>query len=116
MANRLRAKESELEARLQKGQSFALDQDRRVLELQKKFADSERVVGDLRKELRDLKHAHNTELIRLEASHKDKIKELRQMLDQYRVQMANLERLSKQNMDFIESARANAKTKKPAVQ
>ena len=38
------------------------------------------------------------------------------MLDQYRVQMANLERISKQNMDFIESTRANTKSKKPAAQ
>ena len=70
----------------------------------------------MRKELRDLKHAHNAELARLEATHKGKVKELRQMLDQYRMQMGNLERISKQNMDFIESARANAKSKTSVVQ
>lgn len=84
-ANRARAREQELEARIQKGQSCALDQDRRVLELQKKLSESERDVDDLRKELRDLKHAHNAELARLEATHKAQVKELRQMLDQYRM-------------------------------
>ena len=64
------------------------------------------MVQDLRRDLRELKHAHNAELARLDETHKGKIRELKQMLDQYRVQMVNLERISKQNMDYIESARA----------
>lgn len=96
---------------IQKGQSFALDKDRRILELQKKLAESERDAEDLRKELRDIKHAHNAELARVEAVHKDKVKELRQMLDQYRLQMSQLERISKENMDYIQDARANSKNR-----
>ena len=66
-----------MENQIQKGQSFVLDKDRRVLELTKKLGDSEREVFDLRKELRELKHAHNAELSRLDEQHKSKIKELR---------------------------------------
>ena len=55
-----------MENQIQKGQSFVLDKDRRVLELTKKLGDSEREVFDLRKELRELKHAHNAELSRLD--------------------------------------------------
>jgi hypothetical protein len=55
----------------------------------------------MNKEMRDLKKYHLEEVQKLEGQHSLKYKQLKQMMDEYRLQIQTVSKLSKSNQDYI---------------
>ena len=80
------------ENKVNKNQSEFLDKDRMIMQLEKQLGTEKRNVDDLKKEMRDLKKYHYEELQKIENVHADKYRQLKQLVDQYRIQITSFEK------------------------
>ena len=81
------------ETKINKNQSEFLDKDRMILQLQKQLGAEKKDVEDLKREIRDLKRNHYSELQKIENVHAEKYRQLKQLVDQYRIQISGLEKV-----------------------
>ena len=66
-----------------------------ILQLQKQLGAEKKDIEDLNKEIRDLKRNHYSELQKIENVHADKYRQLKQLVDQYRIQISGLEKVQR---------------------